>query len=125
MPTGSSCRLPEPPDYSEKPESAFYKDANEVYTTVKGLTDEQRTIARFWSDDPMLSPTPPGHWVNIALIVLDQQKADLPTTVDTLARLGVALSDAFIGCWDTKFVFDLIRPITLHQEGIDPNGMRC
>lgn len=120
MPTGSSCRLPEPPDYSEKPESAFYKDANEVYTTVKGLTDEQRTIARFWSDDPMLSPTPPGHWINIALIVLDQQKADLPTTVDTLARLGVALSDAFIGCWDAKFVFDLIRPITYIKKVIDP-----
>ncbi|WP_459758711.1 hypothetical protein, partial [Mycobacterium riyadhense] len=67
MPTGATCRLPEPPEFSEKPESAFYKDANEVYTAVKGLTDEQRTIARFWSDDPMLSPTPPGHWVNITL----------------------------------------------------------
>lgn len=120
MPTGSSCRLPEPPEYSEEPESAFYKDANEVYTTVKGLTDEQRTIARFWSDDPMLSPTPPGHWINIALIVLDQKKADLPTTVDTLARLGVALSDSFIGCWDTKFVFDLIRPISYIKKVIDP-----
>ena len=120
MPTGSSCRLPEPPEYSEKPESAFYKDANEVYTTVKGLTDEQRTIARFWSDDPMLSPTPPGHWINIALIVLDQKNADLPTTVDTLARLGVALSDSFIGCWDTKFVFDLIRPISYIKKVIDP-----
>lgn len=120
MPTGSSCRLPEPPEYSEKPESAFYKDANEVYTTVKGLTDEQRTIARFWSDDPMLSPTPPGHWINIALIVLDKKKADLPTTVDTLARLGAALSDSFIGCWDTKFVFDLIRPISYIKKVIDP-----
>lgn len=121
MPTGATCRLPAPPDYSEKPESAFYKDANEVYTTVKTLTDEQRTIARFWSDDPMLSPTPPGHWVNIALIVLAQKNADLPTTVDTLARLGVALSDAFIGCWDSKFEFDLIRPITYIKMHIDPN----
>ncbi|MCD2179776.1 vanadium-dependent haloperoxidase [Rhizobium sp. C1] len=121
MPAGSTCRLSEPPEYSEKPDSAFYKDADEVYAAVKGLTDEHRTIARFWSDDPMLSPTPPGHWINIALIVLDQQKADLPTTVDTLARLGVALSDAFIGCWDSKFEFDLIRPITYIKKNIDPN----
>ncbi len=120
MPTGSSCRLPDPPEYSEKPDSVFYKEAREVYTTVNTLTDEQRTIARFWSDDPMLSPTPPGHWINIALIVLDQQKADLPTTVDTVARLGVALADGFIGCWDTKFVYDLIRPISYIKKVMDP-----
>ncbi len=120
MPTGSSCRLSDPPEYSEKPDSVFYKEAREVYTTVNTLTDEQRTIARFWSDDPMLSPTPPGHWINIALIVLDQQKADLPTTVDTVARLGVALADGFIGCWDTKFVYDLIRPISYIKKVMDP-----
>jgi hypothetical protein len=120
MPDGAACRLTAPPEFSEKPDSVFYKEANEVYTTVNGLTDEQRTIARFWSDDPMLSPTPPGHWINIALLVLEQQKADLPTTTDTLARLGVALSDAFIGCWDSKFEYDLIRPVTYIKKVIDP-----
>ncbi len=60
MPEGSTCTLPPPPEYSEDPNSPFFKEALEVYEAVKNLTDEQKMIARFWSDDPMLSPTPPA-----------------------------------------------------------------
>lgn len=120
MPKGSTCRLPAPPAYSEEKGSAFYKEAEEVYTTVKALTPEQKTIARFWSDDPMLSPTPPGHWISIGWQVLDAEKADLPKTVDVMARLGIAVADAFIGCWDTKFEFDLIRPVSYIKKVMDP-----
>lgn len=120
MPKGASCRLPAPPEYSEEKGSVFYKEAEEVYTTVKTLTPEQKTIARFWSDDPMLSPTPPGHWISIGWQVLAAEKADLATTVDVMARLGVAVADAFIGCWDTKFEFDLIRPVSYIKRVMDP-----
>lgn len=120
MPAGSSCGLPDPPAYSEDKGSAFYREAEEVYTIVNALTPEQKTIARFWSDDPMLSPTPPGHWLNIALIVLNKEKADLPTRLDTLARLGIAVADAFIGCWDAKFKFNLIRPVSYIKRVMDP-----
>lgn len=120
MPEGSSCRLPPPPAYSEEQGSAFYKEAEEVYATVKALTPEQKTIARFWSDDPMLSPTPPGHWISIGWQVLDAEKADLPKTVDVMARLGIAVADAFIGCWDTKFEFNLIRPVSYIKKVMDP-----
>lgn len=120
MPTGASCRLQPPPDYSEEKGSVFYKEAEEVYMAVKNLTPEQKTIARFWSDDPMLSPTPPGHWISIGWQVLEQDHADLPKTVDVMARLGVALADAFIGCWDSKFEFDLVRPSTYIKRSIDP-----
>lgn len=120
MPKGASCRLPAPPEYSEEKGSAFYREAEEVYTTAKTLTPEQKTIARFWSDDPMLSPTPPGHWISIGWQVLEADKADLATTVDVMARLGVSVADAFIGCWDTKFEFDLIRPISYIRRVMDP-----
>ncbi len=120
MPTGASCGLPPPPAYSEDPGSAFYAEAREVYDAVRGLTPDQRAIARFWSDDPMLSPTPPGHWISIALGVLDEQKRGLADTADILARLGIALADGFIGCWHAKFEFDLIRPITYIRKHIDP-----
>ena len=64
MPSGTSCPLPPPPAYSEDPASEFYAQALEVHETRQTLSPEQKTIARFWSDDPMLSPTPPGHWVS-------------------------------------------------------------
>ena len=120
MPGGASCGLPDPPAFSEDKNSAFYKEADEVYRAVKDITPEHKTIARFWSDDPMLSPTPPGHWISIAMEVLEKEHADLPKTVDAMARLGIVLADSFIGCWDAKFKFDLIRPITYIRKTMDP-----
>ncbi len=120
MPTGNACPLPPPPAYSEEKGSDFYKEAFEVYETVKNLTPEQRAIARFWSDDPMLSPTPPGHWVVIALKVLDERQASAAEHADLLARLGISLADAFIGCWYSKFEYDLLRPVTYIKRVIDP-----
>jgi hypothetical protein len=120
MPNGSACSLPAPPEYSEDKDSEFYKQAFEVYQTAKDLTPEQRAIARFWSDDPMLSPTPPGHWISIAMQILERDDVALNKSVDVLARLGVAVADAFIGCWDTKFKYDLLRPVTYIRRVIDP-----
>ena len=118
--TGNDCPLPSPPAYSEEKGSEFYKEALEVYETVNNLTAEQRAIARFWSDDPMLSPTPPGHWIVIGLKILDERKASAAEHADLLARLGITLADAFIGCWHSKFEYDLLRPITYIKRVIDP-----
>lgn len=120
MPEGASCPLQAPIDYSESPDSAFYKEALEVYDTSNVLTAEQAAIARFWSDDPMLSTTPPGHWFSIVLQVADQKQMSLDDRVDLIARLGIAMSDAFIGCWHEKFVYNLVRPITYIKKFIDP-----
>lgn len=120
MPNGSTCGLPAPPDYSEDKASEFFRQAKEVHDTVVNLDAEQRAIARFWSDDPMLSPTPPGHWVAIALQVLDAEKADIARSSEALALVGISVADAFIGCWHAKFEFDLIRPINYINKHIDP-----
>ncbi len=120
MPAGNACPLPPPPDYSETPGSQFHTEALEVVSVQATLTKDQQTIARFWSDDPMLSPTPPGHWMFIALDLLERDNADLATHADVLARLGLAMSDAFIGCWYSKFEYDLLRPVTYIRRVIDP-----
>jgi hypothetical protein len=120
MPSGATCGLPPPPAYSEDPASPFYAEAREVFDIRANMTEEQRMIARFWSDDPMLSPTPPGHWVSIAMQSLDKTRAPLETRVDVLARLGIALADAFIGCWATKYQYDLLRPVTYIRRTMDP-----
>jgi hypothetical protein len=120
MPNGATCGLPPPPDYSEDKNSEFYKQAKEVHDAVANLDSEQRAIARFWSDDPMLSPTPPGHWISIVWQVAAQENADMSRISEALALLGITVADAFIGCWDAKFEFDLIRPISYIQKQIDP-----
>ncbi len=121
MPAGTTCGLPPPPAYSEDPASEFYKQAQEVHDITARLTDEQKTIARFWSDDPMLSPTPPGHWISLVLTLIAKDNLDGPHAADALARVGVALADSFIGCWSAKFQYDFIRPVTFIKAVIDPN----
>lgn len=119
-PDGATCPTPGNPAYSTEPVSDFYKEAQEVYQTVKNATPEQAAIARFWSDDPMLSMTPPGHWVSIALQVAERADLPLDENVDLLARMGIAMSDAFVGCWHAKYIYDLVRPITYIKKVIDP-----
>ncbi len=119
-PSGKACAPPPPPDYSEDPSSDFYKEAKEVYDTKNSLTPDQAAIARFWSDDPMLSWTPPGHWMSILMQVLRRDDVPLEDSVDILARLSVAEADAFIGCWETKYEYDLVRPVTYIRRVIDP-----
>ena len=120
VPSGAACPTPGNPAFSIEPETQFYKEANEVYVTVKNATPEQAAIARFWSDDPMLSMTPPGHWVSIALQVAQRANLSLEENVDLLARMGVAMSDAFVGCWHAKFAHNLVRPVTYIRKVIDP-----
>jgi membrane-associated phospholipid phosphatase len=68
----------------------------------------------------MLSPTPPGHWIAIALESLSGEDAGAERIADVLARLGIAMADAFVGCWNSKYQFDLLRPVTYIRRVIDP-----
>ena len=120
MPQNDACGLPPPPAYSEVPGSPFHAEAEEVFAVSQRLTDEDRAIARFWSDDPMVSPTPPGHWISIALQVLKAEAADAARRAEVLAVLGVALADAFIACWRAKFEVNLLRPVTYIRKHLDP-----
>ena len=120
IPMTGGCGLPPALDYSEDPASAFYADAKAVYDTSKSLTDEQKAIARFWSDDPMLSPTPPGHWVSIMLQIFDRDGTPVDRQAEVLAVLGMAISDGFVQCWRSKFEYDLVRPATYIRRVIDP-----
>ena len=120
MANGTTCGLPAPIDYSEDPASAFYAEAQEVVAIKAALTDEQKKIARFWSDDPMLSPTPPGHWISIALQIIARDGLDAKRSADVLMRLGVTVADGFIGCWASKMQYDLLRPVTYIRRLMDP-----
>jgi hypothetical protein len=118
--TGADCGLPPPPAYSTDPDSAFHAAALEVWEVSRMLTEDQKTIARFWSDDPMLSPTPPGHWITILLDISDRDGLPAAETSHALALLGIAISDGFIACWHEKFRHNLLRPVTYIHAHIDP-----
>jgi hypothetical protein len=88
-----------PPEFSTEPGSTFMTEAMEVYRTVNGLDADQLAIARFWSDDPGLTATPSGHSVSILTQALRVDDKSLAFASASYARLGIAMSDAFISCW--------------------------
>lgn len=129
--SSSQMRCPPPPPYSEEKSSAFYQTANEVYTIGVGLTDEQKTIARYWDDNPFVTEhsghlmygnkkiTPVGHWMGIASIAAQQKGADAVLTAEAYALTATAIYDGFISCWHDKFIYNNVRPVTVINETID------
>jgi hypothetical protein len=111
--TGSidNTQPPPPPPYSEDTNSVFYKMVKEVYDVDQTLTQEQRDIALFWKD---INPgfTAPGHWLNIMRQVFKNKKVPLDKAAFTYSLTGMALNDAWISCWKTRYVYNLLRPIT-------------
>ena len=116
-----ACAAPPPPEYSTDATSAFYREAREVYETVRRLTPEQEMIARYWSDDAGATATPPGHSLSIATQLLAGEESTLAQAALLYAKLGIALNDAFVTCWQTKYIYNVVRPITYIQAQIDPN----
>lgn len=115
------CVAPPPPAYSEQVGSAFYKEADEVYQANVKATQVQRQVSLYWADDPLKTPTPGGHWVYILTDLLGQQKASLAQAATHYAEMNMAMSDAFVAGWKTKYSVNLIRPVTYVQLVIDSN----
>ncbi|MCF8276062.1 MAG: vanadium-dependent haloperoxidase [Flavobacteriales bacterium] len=112
---------PAPKVFSTDPASDFYAEAMQVYDQVANNTPEQIEIAKFWADDPFNTCTPAGHTFNILSQLLEESNASLAKCAVGYAKLGIAENDAFISCWESKYVYDLIRPISYLRQYVDPN----
>jgi hypothetical protein len=109
-----------PLPYSVDKSSTFFKEAKEVYDVTKVMTEEQKTIAKFWSDDPGATSTPPGHSMSIALQILAKENANLAQAAEAIAKVGMGVHDAFVSCWKGKYKYNLLRPVTYIKDNIDP-----
>ena len=110
-----------PPAFSTDEQSPLFGEAAEVFEAVEGLTSEQEAIALFWADDPARTATPPGHSLSILTQQLVSEDSSLADAAEAYAMLGIAVCDAFIACWRTKFEYNLLRPITYIRAHIDPS----
>lgn len=109
---------PTPPAFSTEPGSDFYNYANEVYETGLDLTQEEMNIALFWGDGNG-TITPPGHSISILNDIMVDENFDLTVAAIAYAKLGIAVSDAFLACWKTKYIYNLCRPVTYIRQFID------
>lgn len=96
----------------------YKNQAQQVHDIVSNLTDEQKTIAQYWSDGPS-TETPPGHWNLFAQDVSTRDDHDLDDDAQMFFALNNALLDTSIAVWDTKRAYDSERPVTAIRYLID------
>jgi hypothetical protein len=111
-----------PVPFSKEPSSLFYAQMTEVYNIVKNITPEQRAIASFWDCNPfavtysghmaigLKKISPGGHWMGIAGIACKKADIQIDSAVLIHTLVALTLHDAFISCWQEKYLSDRIRP---------------
>jgi membrane-associated phospholipid phosphatase len=112
---GSQFRPAPPPTYGS---SRFLAEAQEVYAVSKTLTAEQKRIADYWADGAG-TVTPPGHWNRIALDLVAATNWPTLRASRLFSALNTAQADAFIACWDAKYAYWAMRPVTAIRRLID------
>lgn len=108
-----------PPAYSEDSTSSFFRMVHDVYKISQNFSEEQKKIVLFWKDiNPGISA--PGHWLNILRQIIQQEhgKINLDKAAFAYALTGLALNDAWISCWQTRYIYNLLRPVTYVQNVI-------
>lgn len=113
-------QLARPPiPYSENPQSLFYSQAFEVYNAVKNIKEggpgayEQRWLAEFWSDDILgLTFSPPARLIAVADQVVELEGLNLEESVEFYAKMGMSLNDVSVALWQSKYVYNLERPVS-------------
>lgn len=105
---GSQYRPGPPPRYGSR---RFTAELNEVYAVSRTLTAELRRIADYWADGPG-TVTPAGHWNAIALDLVEEARWSTLRSSRVFAVLNTAQADAFIACWDAKYAYWSLRPVT-------------
>ena len=122
-----------PNKYSADTNSTFYKELKEVYDIGRNLSKQRSEIAMFWDCNPfalqqvghlefgLKKISPGGHWMGITGIACKKQKLSLSKAVYSHALVSVGLADAFISCWNNKYKYNRVRPVTAIQRLIDRN----
>jgi hypothetical protein len=105
--------------FDDKPGSAFYSEAMEVFTHSQHLSRENQWIAEFWSDDlPEFTVSPSGRWISITWQAIEKAKPDFITIIEVYLKTGIALHDAGVLCWKGKYYYQLERPDSYIQRNI-------
>ena len=129
--SATQFRAPAPPAMNSAAYTAAYDEAKALggdgVHTATSRTPEQTFIGTFWAYDgtPSLC-APPRFYNQIAALIADQRGTfDLVERARLFALVNTAMADAGIAVWESKFHYELWRPITAIREsdpGTGPSG---
>src|SRR5881628_3039700 len=115
---------PPPPEMTSAAYTAAYNEAKNLggdgVITPTQRTEEQTFIGTFWAYDgtPSLC-APPRLYNQITVQIADQRRLSSIQFARLLALVNVAMADAGMTIWESKYHYDLWRPIAGIRES-DP-----
>jgi hypothetical protein len=124
-------RAPEPPTLTNTEYAAAFAEAQQLggdgIITPTVRTAEQTLIGTYWAYDgtPSLC-APPRLYNQIATQIATQMGSDVVAQARLLALVNVAMADAAIAVWESKYHFQYWRPVTGIREadaGTGPTGL--
>jgi hypothetical protein len=128
--SSSQFRTPPPPAMSSPAYTLAYNEVKSVGGdgphTATTRTAEQTFLATYWAYDgtPSLC-APPRLYNQIAVHIGDQKHLEVAEMARLLALVNVAMAEAGFSAWESKYHWDLWRPITGIREsdpGTGPTG---
>lgn len=129
--SGTQFRVPPPPAMTSAEYAQAYAEAKRLggdgITTPTERTEEQTFIGIFWAYDGTPTLCAPTRLYNqIAVSIADQMGSDVYDLARLLALTNVAMADAGIAVWESKFFYQFWRPVTAIREsdpGTGPTGL--
>jgi membrane-associated phospholipid phosphatase len=87
-------------------------DLTDVRNAANNITPDQLATVYKWADG-VSTPTPAGHWNAIAVPYIVAAQMSEVRTARVFAMLDMAMHDAAVSCWDTKYAYFNPRPSQL------------
>jgi hypothetical protein len=129
--SSSQFRVPPFPDMASAQYAASYNEVKRLggdgVITPSERTEDQTHASIYWAYDgtPSLC-APPRLYNQIILHIAAQMGSDVIETARLLALANIAMADATLTCWESKYHYDIWRPVTGIREsdpGTGPMGL--
>ena len=124
LPSADQFRGPSPPALDSPEYAAAFDEVKRLggdgIVTPTARTAEQTQIGIYWAYDgtPSLC-APPRLYNQIVMHIADQQGTHVVERARLLALVNVAMADAGIAVWESKYFYEFWRPVTGIREA-DP-----
>lgn len=105
LPSGEAHRPPPPPALSS---AEFEEDLDELRSLPVNRTLDQANAARYWATD-----SPSAWWELYAEDEIERRELSGPRAARAHAIVSVTMYDAFVACWNAKYHYSLLRPISV------------
>ena len=117
VPNSPTITAPDPPiPYSEEVGSAFYNEANNVYTISQSLTPEDSITVKTWGEFPANFVIQALRYQQIAIQLVDDANLTLGVAALAFAKNGMALQEAIASVFHAKYIHNVVRPHYLYPR---------